>query len=363
MKSNRFALLAALVLLATLLSACGGSSAARSATWPGLAADEKAAYLTNGSVVFAIRLKDHKELWRFPEKPSAKLLFNSNPVFTSDGQLLIGSSGTERTLFRVDPETGKDNWSFSDADDHWVASPLVVGDMVYAPNADGYLYIFDLSKDDAEKFITKVELGGKLWSQPVSDGKLLYVPSLDHHLHAINMQTNKVEWVTNLGGAINGSPAIGDGQLYIGSFAKTMQAINTADGSIAWSADTKSWVWGGPLLDNGVLYFGDLGGNFYALNAADGTPVADSTKPDDAILATPLFLNGQIILVSESGNVYSITPGETAQGMEKLDGKIYTAPVAAGGLILVAPYQSESQVLLVALDADGKVVWSFTPEN
>ena len=361
MKSNRFVLLAALILLATLLSACGGTPAA--STWPGLAADQNAAYLTNGSIVYAVRLKDGQELWRFPEKPSTKLIFYSNPVFTVDGQLLIGSSGSEHTLFLVDPETGKDTWSFSDAADHWVASPLVVDNMIYAPNADGYLYVFDLLKDGTDKFIAKVELGGKLWAQPVSDGKYVYVPSLDHHLHAVDMKTNELKWVADLGGALTGAPALSNGKLYIGSFGETMQAINTADGSIAWSTPTESWIWGGPALDNGILYFGDLAGHFYALNAADGTPAADSTKPDDAIIPTPLLLNGQVIFVTESGNVYSLVPGGTPQSMEKVDGKIYTPAVVSGDLILVAPFQSETHFLIVALDPDGKVVWSFTPEN
>lgn len=361
MKSNRFVLLAALVLLATLLSACGGSPAA--ATWPGLAADENAAYLANGAIVYAIRVKDGEELWRFPEKPSSKLLFNSNPVFTSDGQLLVGSSGADHTLFRIDPETGKDNWSFSDADDHWAASPLVVDDMVYAPNADGFLYIFDLSQDDAQKFVAKVEVGGKLWSQPVSDGRYVYVPSLDHHLHAVNVQTYKVEWAAELDGAITGTPALADNKLYIGTFGQTINAINVADGSIEWSQPAKSWVWGGPLLDQGILYFGDLDGNFYAINAADGTPAADSIKPDDAILATPILFDGQIIFVSESGNVYSLAPGQAALSIERLNGKLYTPAALSGELILAAPFQSEEGILLVALDMDGKIAWSFTPEK
>ncbi|MBV6395366.1 MAG: Outer membrane protein assembly factor BamB [Anaerolineales bacterium] len=361
MKSNRFVLIAALVLLATLLSACGGSPAA--ATWPGLAADENAAYLTNGAIVYAIRVKDGEELWRFPDKPSSKLLFNSNPVFTSDGQLLVGSSGADHTLFRIDPETGNENWSFSDADDHWAASPLVVGDMVYAPNADGFLYVFDLSQDDADKFVTKVELGGKLWSQPVSDGTRVYVPSLDHQLHAVNMQTYQVEWSTQLDGAITGAPARHDGTLYIGTFGQTMNAVNASDGSIAWSQPVKSWVWGGPLLDNGILYFGDLGGNFYALNASDGSPVFDSIQPDNAILATPILFNGQVVFVSESGNVYSLAPGETALSIERLDGKLYTPAALSGELILAAPFQSEGGILLVALNMDGKIAWSFAPEK
>lgn len=357
MKVNRFFLLVMLFLLASVLSACGGSPAA--ATWPGLAADDTAAYLTNGSIVYAIRLKDGEELWSFPEKPGTKLIFYSNPVFTSDGQLLIGSSGSEHTLFRLDPETGKDNWSFSDANDHWAASPLVVGDMVYAPNADGFLYVFDLAQEGTDKFLWKVELGGKLWSQPVTDGKLLYVTSLDHRLHAVDLETHKITWTVPLDGAIAGVPTLDNGRLYVGSFGASLQAINTLDGSTAWNTPTEGLLWGGPVLDNGTLYFGDLNGNFYSINAADGKPAADSTKPDAAILATPLLLNGQIIFVTESGVVYSLEPGGNPLSLEKLDGKLYTAPVAIGGLILVAPFQGES--LLVALDADGRQVWVYPP--
>ncbi len=358
MKANRLILILALVLLASLLSACGGAPVASS--WPGLAADQEAAYLANGAIVYAIRLKDGEEIWRFPESPSSKLAFYSNPVFTSDGQLLLGSSGAEHTLFSVDAETGKDTWSFTEANDQWVASPLVVGEMVYAPNADGTLYVFNMAQEGNDKLAWKVELGGKLWSQPVTDGTRVYVASLDHHLHAVDMATHSVMWVADLGGAVSGVPALDEGQIFIGSFDPALTAINTADGSITWTASTESWVWGGPALDGETLYFGDLDGNFYTVNAADGA-VLDSSKPDGPILATPIVLNGQVFFVTENGTVYSFMPGANPQSMEKLDGKLYTAPVAAGDLILVAPFQGE--FLLVALNADGKVVWSFTSEK
>ncbi len=358
MKVNRLVVILALALMASLLSACGGTPAA--ATWSGLAADQNAAYLANGAVVYAIRLKDGEEIWRFPEKPSSKLLFYSSPVFTSDGQLLFGSSGSDHTLFRVDPETGKEIWSFSDAKDHWVASPLVDGEMVYAPNADGTLYVFDMSKEGNDKLAWKVELGGQLWAKPVTDGKRVYVTSLDHHLHAVDLETHDVLWAIELGGAIAGTPALAQERLFIGSFGASLGAINTADGSTTWSAPTESWVWGGPTLESDVLYFGDLDGNFYAVNAQDGK-IINSFRPDGPITATPLALNGQVIFVTESGTVYSVKAGKDPQSMEKLDGKLYTAPVAAGDLILVAPFQGE--FLLVALDLDGKQVWAFTPQK
>lgn len=359
MKTNRLILFLALALLVVTLSACGGTPTA--VTWPGLAASGEAAYLANGSVVYAIRVSDGQQLWTFPDKPNSKLTFYSNPVLTSDGRLLIGSSGADRSLFLVDAATGKSDWFFSGAKDHWVASPLVVGDMVYAPNADGNLYIFDLTIPGQDKLIKTVQLSGKLWAQPVTDGNNLYITSLDHSIHTMDLKTYKVSTRTFLGGAILGTPALTEGRLYVGAFDSSMVAINASDGSIAWTTPVKSWVWGGPVLDGGMLYFGDLDGNFYVVDAADGT-IKDSFKPDGAILASPIVMNGNLIFVTESGVIYSLEVGGKIVSLETIAGsKIYTAPVLAGDLILVAPFQGDA--LLVALDKDGKQAWTFTPQK
>jgi len=359
MKTNRMKLFLALALLAVLLSACGGTPAA--ATWPGLAADGNAAYLANGSVVHAIRLSDGEELWSFPEKPSAKLIFYANPVFTPDGQIIVGSSGSDHTLFFLDPDTGRETWSFTGASNHWVASPLVVDNLVYAPNADGTLYIFDLSIKGEDKLSGSVKLDGRLWAQPATDGNLIFVTSLEHKVFAVDPKTRTVAWKAELDGAIPGSPLAADGTLYVGSLGAALEAIDIATHQTIWSAATQGWLWGGPTLNDGILYFGDLDGNFYAIDSANGKPAAETTQPDGGILSSPLFWNGQIIFVTENGTVYSLTPGESPQSMEKLNGKLYTAPVTAGDLLLIAPFQGD--YLLVALDKEGKEEWHYPTDK
>jgi len=366
MKNNRLLLILVLALMALTLSACGGR--VPTATWPGLAADGENAYLANGTTLYAIRISDGEQVWAFSS--DEKSTFYANPAFTSDGQLLIGSTGNDRTFYRINPELNPDvenpqptvTWSFNDAKDHWVATPLVVGEIVYAPNADGNIYIFDLSITGENKLVDTVELGGKLWAKPATDGERIFVASLDHHLHIIDMKTLAVDTVV-LGGAVNGTPAIQDGKAYIGSFDSALIAINAADGSVDWTTPVNSWIWGGPLLVDGVLYFGDLEGNFYMLNAADGQAKLDSIQPDGAILASPILVDGKIVFVTENGTVYMLEVGSNSPvSLEKLEAKIYTDPVLAGDLILVAPFQDETS-LLVALDKEGKQAWSFTPKK
>lgn len=361
MKPNRLILFLALVLLALTLSACGGTPPA--ATWPGLAADGEAAYLTSGSTIYAVRLSDGGKLWTF--QSSAKSVFYANPAFTSDGQLLVGSAANDHTLFRLDPkasDAGRVTWTFTGAKDHWVAAPLVVGDIVYAPNADGNLYVFDLSIPGDDKLTNTVQLGGKLWSQPVLAGDHIIVPSLDHNVHFLDAKTLKELNTHTLGGAIPGGGAFDEKYLYIGSFDSAMVAMSATDATPGWITPVQSWIWGAPLLVDGTLYFGDLGGTFYVMNAADGKIIA-SFQPDGGILASPIFVDGHIVFVTEGGTVYSLKPGETTPlSLEKLTTKLYTAPVAAGDLILVAPFQSDTS-LLIALDKDGKQVWSFFPQK
>ena len=358
-KANRFLLFAALLLLASVLSACGGTPAAQS--WPGLAADEKAAYLANGSVVYAVRLKDGEELWSFPEDPGTKLIFYANPVFTSDGNIVVGSSGTEHSLFILDAETGTADWSFSDAEDHWVASPLVAGDMLYAPNADGFLYAFDLSKTGDDKLAWKVDLGGKLWSSPVADEERVYVASLDHHLHAINITTHEIDWVADLNAANTGAPVVANDLVIVGSFSDSLAAFHAADGSPAWNAPTKGWIWANPIVYEETIYAVDMDGNFYTLNLADGTSLADTIRPDGAVIAAPAFNNGRVLLATENGTLYAITSDGNLDTLETWDAKLYTAPVVAGELTLVAPFRGD--FLLIALDQDGQKVWQYPKEE
>ncbi len=122
--------------------------------WPPI---QDRAYLANGAYVYAVRLSDGAKAWQYPPIRAGTQLFYSNPVLTPDGQLLVGSAGRDNELISLDPATGTEKWAAPFvATDHWVATPLVVGDTVYAANNDGTLYAL------------KLATGQKLWSLPIS---------------------------------------------------------------------------------------------------------------------------------------------------------------------------------------------------
>jgi len=356
LKIHRLLLFALFAIAALALSACSGSRSIVN-NWPGLAADTEKAYVADGSFIYAVSLNNGAEAWRYPAQGNNAFHYYANPVLTPDGQLLIGSAGTKHDFVSINPATGKDNWAapFTKAQGIWVASPLVLNNLIYAPNTDGNLYILDMDGS----FVDSVHIGGALWSAPVTDGKYIYVASLDHHLHIIdpaNLQSNKT---VDLGGAIPGGPSVSSNGVYVGTFTSKLEQV-TPDGNHKAVAESKSWIWGTPALDDNTLYYADLEGNVYSLDLTTGNQNWQSVKPDGPIAASPVIVGDQIFVVTEAGSLVVLDRDGKFQSYQ-VGGKIYTTPVVSNDLILITPYQAD--FVLVALDANGKQAWKFTPST
>jgi outer membrane protein assembly factor BamB len=361
------------LLAVVLLSGCTGPSA-----WPGLTATTvgDVAYLANTSAVHAVDVNTGKELWQFKVSGgflgSNPSVFVTSPVMTEDGLLIVPDSGNKHVLYALDTnditdETPATEWTFSDVDGHWVATPLIIGNRLFAPNSDGNVYVLDLQDGKSEKQAIRVirlseskEQTDRLWAQPVTDGTHLFVTSLDHRIYAISLETYDVVWSHQLDAAVPSAPVIGaDGMLYVGSLAKKLERFDPATGDHESVKDTNDWVWGTPVVDGDNLYFGDIAGYFYSFNTKTGDWNWEPIKLDDAITASPLIFGDHILVATESGEIYEVS----SDGQHKVwylprdDGKAYTTPILAGEYVLAA--YIESDYYLIAFDGDGDVKWTF----
>jgi outer membrane protein assembly factor BamB len=357
LKTKKLTLFFLLIIGALILSACTGQPLI--SNFPGLTADAERAYLSTGSFVYAVDVTNGDELWRYPEDPDSELLYYANPVLTEDGQLLIGSVGTNHAFVSLDPATGNEKWSepFSSAQGMWIASPLVFNETIYAPNSDGYLYILDMN---GEQIADPILLGGALWSAPVTDGTYIYINSLDHYLHILNPSNGRLADPIDLGGAAPSSVTIGNEGVYVGSFASDVKFI-TPNGRSEVIASASDWIWGTPTFDSETLYYADLSGNVFSLDLTNNRQNWDSLQPDGPVTASLLVVGNQIYVTTEAGSFIALDRDGKIVWEKTPGGKIYTTPVLANDLILVAPYQAE--FALAAYDADGKQAWTFTPDN
>ncbi len=358
MKVNKV-LLVLFVLGALLLGGCSGRG--QLTNWPAVTTDAAdVIFVSHGAALRAIDASGN-EIWHYPEKPDASLLFFAPAVETDDGQLIVGGAAKDTRLFSLNPQTGRTNWEFTEADRGWVAGVLVYDDVIYAPNANGRLYALDLQGS----LLWDYDAGSALWAQPVTDGQRLYLTALNHEVHAIDLKTGAEIWHVTLPSTSTQSVVVDadNNLLYVGGLMDEILALDAANGETVWTYATDGWVWQSPVLVDGVLYFGDQAGNFYAINVTDQTSAWGVLQPDGGVVASPLVLDDMVVFVTEAGSVYGVSSEGKVLWNDHVDeAALYTQPVAlSDGTIVIAPMNVDE--LLMAYTQDGRHVWDSVPEK
>ncbi len=373
MNLKRVALLFLLIVVAGLLAGC--SPAAATSNWPGMAVRDEFVYLADGNHIYTLRLADGTQATipavnagdepvplRFPNQPdTSKMTFFAQPAFTSDGQMVFpNSSPNEHSFYSIDPSNGDVNWTFNASKGTWIAGAITIGDVILAPDGEGVLY--GLSNSGEELWQLKASDHG-LWSHAVTDGEAAYLTTVDHFVYAINPQTGNVLWKTELDNVLMSSPAVdvANGTLYIGSLSGKLIALNAANGKVVWTTQLKGGIWSAPAVDGETLYLGTVDGQigtFYALNAQDGS-VLWKNEEAASIIGGALVLEDQVVYVTEAGLVQSRNKEGSSVWQANIEGKLYSAPVLANDLVLVAPTQGK--FLLAAYNLSGAQQWVFTP--
>lgn len=341
-----------LVIAAMLLTACGG--AVPSNSFPGVSAAGDVVFLANAGEVDAIRIADGVLDWKYPaEKAEAGRYYFAAPIMVGDF-LLFGDY--KDSLHGLDARSGSQQWVYDQAE-RWVASPLVVGEVVVAPNANKNVYGFDRTG----KLLWKFGSNEDFWAQPASDGKLAYVAGMDHFLYAIDPLNGDMVWKSDLGGAMAYPAVVGEDVLYQTTIANELIAVNLTDGSIVWRYQTENAVWMQPVLRQGVLYLGDVKGNVYAVDATKGTLNWKTPLENEVLIGTPAMLENGVMFSSETGNMILVDYNGVRQWHRTVEGKLYSGVVLANDTLLVGVTRGKQT--LVAYDLNGNLKWSYPPQK
>lgn len=348
MKKNRVVFFLMLAVLALAISAC---SALPVANFPGVSVGKDVVYVSYGGSVLAIDPSNGSQKWRYPANVDIQKQFFAPPV-SANGYILVGSQNN--TFYALDAASGTEKWIFSEARGKWIASPLVVGTKIYAPNGDGSLYTFSMEGSKGWKMSAKAGI----WATPLSDGKLLYVLSQDRNLYAVSIQSGEIAWQKDLGSASMYSPVMSpEGIIYSSTIGGQVVAVNTKTHEFVWQTpfQAKGALWGTPVLNGGSLFVADETGKFYAINAKTGVGEGEWEINSGVVAGGTLFGKG-MIFVTMNGDVVGITEKGEKFLNQKINGKLYSPPVVYGEVLLIGVLQGEK--VLVAYDTTGKEVWS-----
>jgi len=176
-------------------------------------------------------------------------------------------------------------------------------------------------------------------SPAVADG-VIYIPSMDTYLYAIDQESGKEKWKYKSSMPIASSPAVAGGLLYFVSSVGALGAIDIATGKIKWVLPV------------------EYERKFEAKNL-HGYPPAAQTIPDawDIFTSSPAVANGKVYFGSGDGNIYA-ADAQTGVLQWKFATKdvVHASPAVVGNTLYIGSWDS----YLYAIDADtGQEKWAF----
>lgn len=385
--SRRWAAIALLLVLATLLAGCGGPPPVTS--WPGYVVNGNKAYLASSDQIIELDVSPNiadvkRQTWSAKPVNNAGIGYHSQPALSPDGKTLYFGSdsltGNSGVVFAMDIELVQLKWTYP-ATTTDVTAGNIFGGVVLADNAlyfgDNHGLLFALDATTGQALWSKPFDPGtktRIWSKPAVKGNTVFVASQDHHLYAVNTADGSLIWKFPKDGqpeigTLPGSPVVHGDTVYVGSFDSNLYAIGL-NGELKWKFTAEGRLWDGPAEANGVLYQGDLSGNIYALDPATGlaTGWPQPAKLAGGVLATPLVADGVIYVGTDQAKVYAL---ETATGrsvwqipFSARDGEmmLITPQISGDSLIVLPNLAGADPIRLYGLNkATGAQLWRFPP--
>jgi outer membrane protein assembly factor BamB len=225
--------------------------------------------------LYALDAKTGKQRWAY----KMGLHTQSLPAI-ADGVLYCGA--WDNCFYALDAKTGGLRWKkkigrsifFSPA----VNSPFVIDGRVITcaskPASDKMnpnVYCLDAKTGDTIWGFTP-EGGSCSYSSPTSDGRKVYLCTLDGELHALNLKDGTVVWRAKMDEiAYDCRPTVSNGQVICNSLLGSVEAFSAANGAKLWSYKTGAgltFAW--PQVDGDTVYEPSFDGTLTAVNIPKG---------------------------------------------------------------------------------------------
>ena len=179
---------------------------------------------------------------------------------------------------------------------------------------------------------------GRILSSPKILNGLLFIPSEEGVLFAVDAKHGPLKWTQNMSFLDNGSPLMFFKDfLIITSKNNKIISINTTKKSVYWQALVPAKPVSPLLLHNGKLAFVDYSNSITCISAANGS-LLWRQKFTEIIKDSPISFGLYILQYSKSGNIYVLSPSTGKQLlMISLGKNITSQPLGIENKYLLVP--------------------------
>jgi eukaryotic-like serine/threonine-protein kinase len=185
--------------------------------------------------LYAINLADGTEKWHFQTQGAIM-----NTTIVQNDIAYFGSF--DRYFYAVDANTGTLVWKSTKQAGNWFwANPVLSNNIVFAPNIDGNIYVFEISSGN---IVNTINLDQPISSTPVIVGNKLIVASengkSDGKLWAIDTNSYSSKLIIDLKKLVSAPLSVNQNVVYIHTRDNILYALNAETEVILWSQPVSS---------------------------------------------------------------------------------------------------------------------------
>ena len=361
MKKRSFSILILTLLSLLLLAGCAMGPRADSTN--GLAANESHVFVTAANKIYKVDLKTGLETWRYPSDNSRFMTFA--PVLLDDDSFTYGDMYNSLQKLNLEAPSQK-TWEFKEAKGWYQAKVAEAKGIIVAPNTDRNIYGVN-AKDGSLKW--KHEDNFAFIAEPLIVENTVFVSSQKHQILFLDLETGEAKAEPfQMKGAVIASPTYLEetGLIYVGSLGHEFVAIDAKTFKEVWrysgSVTKLSGIWSQPILLKGNLIFNDDLGNIIAVDPKTGKENWVLAEQGKMLAGLAAIGEDRFVVANEDGTVkaFDINRKPLVQ-FEITKAKIYTTPIVAGDLLIIAPMGAEFTLYAYPLELAGMPQWTFKP--
>lgn len=210
----------------------------------------------------------------------------SSPTVVGD-LLFVGSCSGN--FYAMDPETGRVRWSYNIKQDgnqtSFHGDPLVTGDLILIgtdAGKQGHIYAFERATGNVRwKYLAPAGAGGDVGvaSDIVRRGNYVYAIAHGDELLCLNLDDGRLHWsfASNFDRkefAWSNSPLLEGNVILFAGLDGQVYALNAESGKVVWKTDLHSPASTTPIVLRGTAYVGTQDGHFYQLGLKNGSVIS-----------------------------------------------------------------------------------------
>lgn len=293
-------------------------------------------------------------------------------------------------------------WEFNAGAGFGSVSPLIIGDVIFAPTRKGEIHAIDLETGgrlgqtsfgesiegtpaikDGVLFVPVAWGGTTLYAYdlfrastmwrvkgvPIQAGLLVHedrviAADVEGHVRAYRVTDGEELWSRPLAdrAGVRAAPVLVGEHVIVGDDGGGVTALRASDGSLVWSTDVGAPVLATPAANDETVFVPTSRGELVALNVESGTRKwGVRATTEEVYVASPAVGAWEVVFGASDGIVRSVDPESGSKLWESdLEAAVTAPPLITGGVVYVGTMRSK----LVGLSrSDGARLWETQLEG